>query len=76
MGCKAAGFLTVFASELSVFTLTALTAERCYTITFGIHVSRWLRLRCTMGIMAMGWVYALGMATLPLMGVSDYSVTR
>lgn len=76
MGCQVAGFLTVFASELSVFTLTLLTTERWYTITFAIHMNRRLRLGTAMRIMAAGWVYSVMMALLPLVGVSGYYVTR
>ncbi|XP_034239047.1 lutropin-choriogonadotropic hormone receptor-like [Thrips palmi] len=75
MGCQVAGFLTVFASELSVFTLTLLTTERWYTITFAIHMNRRLRLGTAMRIMAAGWVYSVVMALLPLVGVSGYYVT-
>lgn len=32
-GCQIAGFLTVFASELSVFTLAVITGERWYALT-------------------------------------------
>ena len=40
VGCQVAGFLTVFATELSVFTLVVITTERWYTITYGINLSR------------------------------------
>lgn len=71
-----AGFLTVFASELSVFTLTLLTAERWYTITYAIHMNRRLRLSSAMRIMAGGWAYSVVMAVLPLVDVSGYYVSR
>lgn len=40
LGCQVAGFLTVFATELSVFTLVVITSERWYTITYAINLSR------------------------------------
>nr|CAD7453874.1 unnamed protein product [Timema tahoe] len=74
-GCQVAGFLTVFASELSIFTLTVITSERWYTITYAIHLNKRLKLRTAGKIMAAGWLYAVAMAALPLLGVSGYSKT-
>ncbi|XP_072143633.1 lutropin-choriogonadotropic hormone receptor [Dermacentor andersoni] len=74
-GCKVAGFLTVFASELSIYTLTVITLERWYAITYAVHLNRRLRLRTAARIMACGWVYALLAASLPLLGISSYSKT-
>ena len=71
-----AGFLTVFASELSIFTLTVITCERWYTITYAIHLNKRLKLSTAGKIMAVGWIYAVAMAALPLMGISGYSKTR
>lgn len=71
-----AGFLTVFASELSVYTLTVITGERWYAITHALHLDRRLRLGTAGRIMAAGWIYAVSMASLPLLGVSGYSRTR
>ncbi|KAJ4437217.1 hypothetical protein ANN_17352 [Periplaneta americana] len=75
-GCQVAGFLTVFASELSIFTLTVITSERWYTITYAIHLNKRLKLSTAGKIMAVGWLYAITMAALPLVGVSGYSKTR
>lgn len=74
-GCKVAGFLTVFASELSIFTLTVITSERWYAITYAIHLNKRLKLSMAMKIMVGGWTYSIAMATLPLVGVSSYSKT-
>ncbi|XP_077542767.1 leucine-rich repeat-containing G protein-coupled receptor 1 isoform X2 [Haemaphysalis longicornis] len=74
-GCKVAGFLTVFASELSIYTLTVITLERWYAITYAVHLNRRLRLRSAARIMVCGWLYALLAASLPLMGISSYSKT-
>lgn len=72
-GCKAAGFLTVFASELSVYTLTMITLERWHTITHAMEMDRRLKLRHVALMMAAGWMFALLMALLPLLGISSYT---
>lgn len=74
-GCKAAGFLTVFASHLSIFTLTIITLERWFAITYAIYLNKRLKLRTAAKIMIFGWIYSATMASLPLFGVSNYSST-
>lgn len=76
LGCQVAGTLTVFARELSIFTLTVITVERWHTITFAMHLDRRLSLACACRLMVVGWIYAIAMATCPLMGVSSYTKTR
>ncbi|NWY71689.1 FSHR protein, partial [Erithacus rubecula] len=71
-GCSAAGFFTVFASELSVYTLTVITLERWHTITYAMQLDRKLRLRHAVPIMVFGWVFAFTVALLPIFGVSSY----
>ncbi|NXX73755.1 LSHR protein, partial [Urocolius indicus] len=71
-GCSAAGFFTVFASELSVYTLTVITVERWHTITYAMQLDRKLRLRHALPIMLAGWMFSILIATLPLLGVSSY----
>ncbi|XP_036379916.1 follicle-stimulating hormone receptor [Megalops cyprinoides] len=71
-GCGAAGFFTVFASELSVYTLTAITLERWHTITFAMRLDRKLRLGHACAVMLAGWVFAALAALLPTVGVSSY----
>ncbi|CAJ1080215.1 follicle-stimulating hormone receptor isoform X1 [Xyrichtys novacula] len=73
LGCSAAGFFTVFASELSVFTLTAITLERWHTITHALRLDRKLRLRHACIVMTAGWVFSSLAALLPTAGVSSYS---
>lgn len=75
-GCKAAGFLTNFASHLSVFSLTIITLERWFAITYAIYLEKRLRLRTAVKIMIGGWLYSILMASLPLFGMSNYSSTR
>ncbi|XP_068082103.1 lutropin-choriogonadotropic hormone receptor [Anabrus simplex] len=74
-GCQVAGFLTVFSCELSIYTLTVITAERWYTITYAIHLNRRLKINTSGKIMVLGWIYSCTMAMLPLVGVSGYSKT-
>ncbi|GFO11890.1 thyrotropin receptor [Plakobranchus ocellatus] len=71
-GCQVAGFLTVFSSELSVFVLTVITLERWYAISQAIHVNKRLRMRQATCLIFAGWMYASGLAILPLLGVSGY----
>lgn len=70
--CQISGFLAVLSSELSVYTLAVITLERNYAITHAIHLNKRLSLKQATYIMAFGWTFALIMATLPLLGVSDY----
>uniref|UniRef100_A0A3Q1GLD9 Thyroid stimulating hormone receptor n=1 Tax=Acanthochromis polyacanthus TaxID=80966 RepID=A0A3Q1GLD9_9TELE len=72
LGCNAAGFFTVFASELSVFTLMAITVERWHTITHALRLDQKLRLRHACIIMAAGWIFSSLAALLPTVGVSSY----
>ncbi|XP_054678947.1 lutropin-choriogonadotropic hormone receptor isoform X2 [Grus americana] len=71
-GCSTAGFFTVFASELSVYTLTVITIERWHTITYAMQLDRKLRLRHAVPIMLGGWIFSILIAVLPLLGVSSY----
>ncbi|KAG8000024.1 Lutropin-choriogonadotropic hormone receptor [Nibea albiflora] len=72
-GCSAAGFLSVFGGELSVYTLSTITLERWHTITNALQVERRLVLKQAASIMAAGWLISLGMGMLPLIGVSSYA---
>ncbi|CAK1551320.1 unnamed protein product [Leptosia nina] len=74
-GCKIAGFLSVFSGQLSVFTLTIVTLERWFAITYAIYLDRRITLSAASKIMLGGWLFSLLMAGLPLVGVSDYSST-
>ncbi|XP_066550653.1 thyrotropin receptor [Amia ocellicauda] len=71
-GCKLAGFFTVFASELSVYTLTVITLERWYAITFAMQLDKKMRLFHASVIMLGGWIFCFLLALLPLIGVSSY----
>lgn len=75
VGCKIAGFLSVFSGQLSVFTLTIVTLERWFAITYAIYLERRISLSAAAKIMIAGWIFSFLMAGLPLIGVSDYSST-
>lgn len=75
LGCKIAGFLSVFSGQLSVFTLTIVTLERWFAITYAIYLDRRISLMAAAKIMIGGWLFSILMAGLPLVGVSDYSST-
>ncbi|XP_064623251.1 follicle-stimulating hormone receptor-like [Lineus longissimus] len=74
-GCQAAGFITIFACELSIYTLTVITMERWYAISHAIHLTKRLRMSQAVVIMVFGWCLSLSLATLPLVGVSDFGAT-
>lgn len=74
-GCRAAGWLTVFAGHMSVFTLTIITIERYFAITRAIYLKT-LKIKAASYIMICGWLYSIAMAILPLFGISNYSSTR
>uniref|UniRef100_A0A8C5ME46 Follicle-stimulating hormone receptor n=1 Tax=Leptobrachium leishanense TaxID=445787 RepID=A0A8C5ME46_9ANUR len=71
-GCDAAGFFTVFASELSIYTLTVITLERWHTITYAMQLDRKVKFRHASIIMLSGWIFAFTVAVLPIIGVSSY----
>lgn len=71
-GCRAAGFLAVLSSELSVYTLAVITLERNYAITHAMHLNKRLSLRRAAAVMLVGWALGVLAAALPLAGVSDY----
>uniref|UniRef100_W5NHH5 Follicle-stimulating hormone receptor n=2 Tax=Lepisosteus oculatus TaxID=7918 RepID=W5NHH5_LEPOC len=72
LGCSTAGFLTVFASEFSMYTLTMITLERWHTITYAMQLERKLRLWHACAMMLSGWVLSFLIALLPIVGVSSY----
>ncbi|XP_060080836.1 leucine-rich repeat-containing G-protein coupled receptor 5-like [Ylistrum balloti] len=71
-GCLVAGFLGVFSSELSVFTLTVITVERYYAISHALQFNKRLTLKSAGVIMTVGWIFCIAVASLPLFEISDY----
>lgn len=75
-GCKIAGAVSLFASQLSIFTLSVITFERYYTITYSIDLNMRLQLTWASRIMFIGWIYAFAAAMLPIFGdINSYSKT-
>ncbi|KAL1461946.1 hypothetical protein WDU94_013808 [Cyamophila willieti] len=66
-GCKVAGFVTIFASQLSIFTLGLITVERWYSIKRALYTNK-LTIRRATYFMLIGYVYSIAMALLPLFG--------
>ncbi|XP_060770200.1 thyrotropin receptor [Neoarius graeffei] len=70
--CTLAGFISIFASELSVYTLTMITLERWHAINFAMQLDRKLRLSHASAVMLGGWLSCLLLALMPVLGVSSY----
>ncbi|NP_001166420.1 follicle-stimulating hormone receptor precursor [Cavia porcellus] len=71
-GCADCWLFTVFASELSVYTLTAITLERWHTITHAMQLDCKVQLRHAASIMVIGWIFSSAAALFPIFGVSSY----
>ncbi|XP_078263136.1 thyrotropin receptor [Rhinoraja longicauda] len=71
-GCRSAGFFSVFAGELSVYTLTVITVERWHAIRLALRLDRKIRRRQAALVMAAGWLACFALALLPVLGVSSY----
>ncbi|XP_023268423.1 thyrotropin receptor-like [Seriola lalandi dorsalis] len=71
-GCNLAGTLSVFASELSVYTLTLISLQRWHAIFYAMRPDRNMRLRHAAVLMLVGWLLCAVLALLPLFGVSSY----
>ena len=71
-GCKAVGFFSIFSTELVVYTLTVITIERYFMIVHPLQYEKHLSLRQIVILLAVGWIFSVVMATLPLLGISSY----
>ncbi|XP_041666275.1 thyrotropin receptor-like [Cheilinus undulatus] len=71
-GCKLAGTLSVFASELSVYTLTLISLQRWHAILYAMRPERRIRLRHAAVLIMVGWFLCATLALLPVVGVSSY----
>ncbi|XP_013870538.1 thyrotropin receptor [Austrofundulus limnaeus] len=71
-GCNLAGILSVFASELSVYTLTLISFQRWHAIFNAMRPDRQMRLRHTAVLMLIGWLLCVTIALLPVLGVNSY----
>nr|XP_039257977.1 thyrotropin receptor-like [Styela clava] len=75
IGCKISGFLSIFSSQLSVYTLSVISLERWYAIRFAIHLDKRMTMRCARVCIFFGWLVAGLLAILPLVGVNNYEKT-
>jgi len=71
-GCGFAGFCAITSTMMSMYTLTVITLERMYTITFVMH-RKILRKPVALVVMLIGWTFAIIVGMLPLVGVSSYT---
>lgn len=71
-GCKIAGFVSIFSTELAVFVLTIITVERYFTIVHPLKLDKHLNAKQIIVLMVLGWAFALTMAVLPFFEVSSY----
>ena len=72
-GCKVAGFLSIFSTQLAVFTLNLITLERYYTIVYPLHKAMWITVRQTAFLLFLGVITSAILAMLPLINISSYS---
>ncbi|KAM6902339.1 thyrotropin receptor-like [Xenentodon cancila] len=71
-GCSLVGMLSVFASELSVYTLSLISLQRWHAIANAMRPDRKMRLRHAMVLMLLGWLLCATAALLPVLGVNTY----
>ena len=71
-GCKIAGFVSIFSTELAVIVLTIITVERYFTIVHPLKLDKHLNTKQIVVLMGLGWGFAVTVASLPFFGVSSY----
>lgn len=71
-GCKIAGFVSIFSTELAVFVLTIITVERYFTIVHPLKRYKHLNTKQIVVLMGVGWGFAVTVAGLPFFEVSSY----
>ena len=71
-GCKFAGFCAITSTSVSVYVLVVITIERTHTIV-SVFKRRKLTNCQVYIIMAVGWIFGVLVASLPMVGVSDYN---
>jgi len=72
-GCKTAGFIAVFASELSVYSLVALSLERLHTVAYTFNNNHRVKKRVAILVVVFGLLLAAVVATMPLFEINSYS---
>uniref|UniRef100_F1L5M5 Thyrotropin receptor n=1 Tax=Ascaris suum TaxID=6253 RepID=F1L5M5_ASCSU len=74
VGCQIAGFLSVFASEISILSMFFIAFEMWYN-TRNAFYGRRLHERTAYALMGSAYIFAFTMALLPIIGVSTYTST-
>lgn len=65
--CDAAGFVSIFSTELAVFVLTVITVERYFTIVHPLKRNKHLNVKQIILLIVIGWFFSLTMAALPVL---------
>ncbi|XP_044929012.1 leucine-rich repeat-containing G-protein coupled receptor 5 isoform X2 [Mustela putorius furo] len=75
VGCQVVGFLSIFASESSVFLLTLAALERGFSVRCSTKFERKTPFSCLKAVILLCAVLALTIATVPLLGGSEFSAS-
>uniref|UniRef100_A0A667GHK5 Leucine rich repeat containing G protein-coupled receptor 5 n=1 Tax=Lynx canadensis TaxID=61383 RepID=A0A667GHK5_LYNCA len=75
VGCQVIGFLSIFASESSVFLLTLAALERGFSVKYSAKFERKTPFSSLKVIILLCAVLALTIATVPLLGGSEFSAS-
>ncbi|XP_027450763.2 leucine-rich repeat-containing G-protein coupled receptor 5 isoform X2 [Zalophus californianus] len=75
VGCQVVGFLSIFASESSVFLLTLAALERGFSVKCSAKFERKTPFSSLKAIILLCVVLALTIATVPLLGGSEFSAS-
>ncbi|XP_044083527.1 leucine-rich repeat-containing G-protein coupled receptor 5 isoform X2 [Neovison vison] len=75
VGCQVVGFLSIFASESSVFLLTLAALERGFSVRCSAKFERKTPFSCLKAVILLCAVLALTIATVPLLGGSEFSAS-
>ncbi|MFH4975643.1 hypothetical protein AB6A40_002352 [Gnathostoma spinigerum] len=74
IGCQVAGFISVFASEISILSMFFIAFEMRYNTSNAFYGKR-LKEKIAYGCMFGAYLFAFFMAILPIVGVSTYTRT-
>ncbi|XP_039077361.1 leucine-rich repeat-containing G-protein coupled receptor 5 isoform X2 [Hyaena hyaena] len=75
LGCQVVGFLSIFSSESSVFLLTLAALERGFSVKCSAKFERKTPFSSLKAIILLCAVLALTIATVPLLGGSEFSAS-
>ena len=69
--CKTSGFLAMFSSEVSVFTMTVITMDRVVSIIFTFKLPQ-LRVKHARNVLIVGWIVCFVFSVLPATGLEYF----